>query len=108
MGDHPKGRTPQSEYKKITEKRKQDKVQRGEDWLQLLKDSGLPMKVSKTGRVVSFPDPKSYYRRYKTKFHLKSGLWVRGLNVLGDPKSRTFTGGAEEFIKWYRLNGEGC
>ena len=113
MGDYPKGMKPQSEYKKITESRKLDKIQRGKDWLQLLKDSGIPMEVSKSGRVVTFSDPKSYFKQYKTKFnqyktkfYLKNGFWVRGLNVLGDPLNRTFTGGAEKFIEWYNNEKE--
>lgn len=103
MGDYPKGMKPQSEYKGIAEKRKLDKVQRGKDWMQALKDSGIPMKLSRAGTVATFADPKSYHSQYNTKFYVKNGWWVRGLTVFGDPQSRTFTGGAEKFIEWYNV-----
>ena len=105
MGDYPKGRVLQTEYKKITGSRKQVKLNRAAEWLQQLKDSGIPLVVAKNGREVSIPDPKKYYK-YRTRFLLRSGRWVRGLNVLGDPMNKTFTGGAEKFIQWYNLNEE--
>ena len=102
MSDYPPGVPDRSTYRDIAKQRKQDKIQREDDWFQLLEDSGIPMKLSKAGTVVTLSDPKWYYRAYKTKFHLKTGRWVRGLQGIGDPKNRTFTGGAEKFIEWYK------